>query len=244
MNSPKKILSAIASSPEVHSKERFASPSNNLKVGHKEFRFGPDTFPLRLEKRAIGLRCRKVRIPKAKHLYLAVLCSDDPLWKMGIRSSNDQDRQRDEDIGEVEDIAYEVELPSTHEENGIPSKSVFLEPVDDSMALTVPAVDLKMEQYDNEHTPEMEQLDGLGREDSVSQVQGPGARRIKALHFLIVDDVMMNRRMVHRVLSSYRHKVSQSTDGKDCLRVWEEITAAGGAVDVVLMDNSMPIMTG
>ena len=243
MNSPKKILSAIASSPEVHCKERIVSTSNNLKMGHKEFRCGPDTFPLRLEKRAIGLRCRKVRIPKAKHLYLAVLCSDDPLWKMGIRSSNDQNRKRDENIGEVEDTAYELELPSTHEENGILSKS-SLEPVDDSMALTVPAVDLKMEHYDNEHTPEMEQLDGHGREDSVSQVQGPGGRRTKALHFLIVDDVMMNRRMVHRVLSSHRHEVSQSTDGKDCLRVWEEITAAGGAVDVVLMDNSMPIMTG
>ena len=66
----------------------------------------------------------------------------------------------------------------------------------------------------------------------------------RVLHYLVVDDVMMNRRMVHRVLSSYRHKVSEATDGKDCLRVWEEITAAGGAVDVVLMDNSMPIMTG
>ena len=42
----------------------------------------------------------------------------------------------------------------------------------------------------------------------------------------------------------YHHRVSEATDGKDCLRVWEEITAAGSTVDVVLMDNSMPIMTG
>ena len=68
--------------------------------------------------------------------------------------------------------------------------------------------------------------------------------RSRALHFLIVDDVLMNRRMVRRVLSSCFHAVSEATDGRDCLKVLEEITSAGGTVDVVLMDSSMPIMTG
>ena len=77
--------------------------------------------------------------------------------------------------------------------------------------------------------------------DHVSELGKDSAR---VLHYLVVDDVMMNRRMVIRVLSSYHHRVSEATDGKDCLKVWEEITAAGGTVDVVLMDNSMPIMTG
>lgn len=64
------------------------------------------------------------------------------------------------------------------------------------------------------------------------------------LHFLIVDDAPMNRRMVHRLLSTYNFEISEAKDGKDCLRVIDEVQARGGRVDVVLMDNSMPIMTG
>ena len=243
MNSPKRIEPAITSSPDVRCKPGSAPPSNVLKTGDKEFRRGPDTFPLRSEKRVTGLRSRKARTPKAKHLYFAVLCPDDPLWNVGSRSSDDQDRYRveNDNLGGFEDTAYEFEMPSAHDEIGI-----LLIPVHNSIAPTIPAVDLMVEQNDKVHTPEVEQRDGHGREDSVDQVQEPGAKMQKngALHYLIVDDVMMNRRMVHRVLSSYHHIVSQATDGKDCLKVWEEITAAGGTVDVVLMDNSMPIMTG
>jgi Response regulator receiver domain len=64
------------------------------------------------------------------------------------------------------------------------------------------------------------------------------------LHFLIVDDVLMNRRMVHRLLSSYNFQISEAKDGKDCLRVVDAVEAQGGKIDVVLMDNCMPVMTG
>lgn len=64
------------------------------------------------------------------------------------------------------------------------------------------------------------------------------------LHFLIVDDVLMNRRMVHRLLSSYNFQISEAKDGKDCMRVVDAVEAQGGKIDVVLMDNCMPIMTG
>ena len=64
------------------------------------------------------------------------------------------------------------------------------------------------------------------------------------LHFLIVDDAPLNRRMVHRLLSIYNFEISEAKDGKDCLRVLDEVQTRGGKVDVVLMDNSMPVMTG
>jgi Response regulator receiver domain len=64
------------------------------------------------------------------------------------------------------------------------------------------------------------------------------------LHFLIVDDVLMNRRMVHRLLSSYNFQISEAKDGKDCMRVVDAVEAQGGKIDVVLMDNCMPVMTG
>lgn len=66
----------------------------------------------------------------------------------------------------------------------------------------------------------------------------------ESLHFLIVDDVLMNRRMVHRLLSSYNFQISEAKDGKDCMRVVDAVEAQGSKIDVVLMDNCMPVMTG
>jgi PleD family two-component response regulator len=64
------------------------------------------------------------------------------------------------------------------------------------------------------------------------------------LRFLIVDDSAMNRRMLRRLLSAFNYFILEATDGKDCLRVWTESTSAGHAIDVVLVDNIMPIMSG
>ena len=68
--------------------------------------------------------------------------------------------------------------------------------------------------------------------------------RIEPLHFLIVDDVLLNRRMVHRLLSTYDFQISEAQDGKDCMSVLEGVESGGGKIDVVLMDNCMPVMTG
>ena len=84
----------------------------------------------------------------------------------------------------------------------------------------------------------------LSRKDSGKDLFGMVHPPIQPLHFLIVDDVLMNRRMVHRLLSTYNFEVSEAKDGRDCLRMLDEVQARGGRVDVVLMDNSMPIMTG
>ena len=66
----------------------------------------------------------------------------------------------------------------------------------------------------------------------------------RKLTFLIVDDSNMNRRMVRRLLSTCDYRILEATDGKHCLTIWEDIKSSGGYLDVVLMDNSMPIMTG
>jgi CheY-like chemotaxis protein len=86
----------------------------------------------------------------------------------------------------------------------------------------------------------------VSRKDSDKDLAGMVSNLTLAqpLHFLIVDDAPMNRRMVHRLLSTYNFEISEAKDGKDCLRVIDEVQARGGKVDVVLMDNSMPIMTG
>ena len=68
--------------------------------------------------------------------------------------------------------------------------------------------------------------------------------RVEPLHFLIVDDVLLNRRMVHRLLSTYDFHISEAQDGKDCMSVLEGVESGGGKIDVVLMDNCMPVMTG
>ena len=95
-----------------------------------------------------------------------------------------------------------------------------------------------------EPTSEMYPAYRMGQELSGDQEREADSKISKVLHFLIVDDVVMNRRMVRRVLSSSCQLISEATDGRDCLKVWEEITSTGGTVDVVLMDSSMPIMTG
>ena len=84
----------------------------------------------------------------------------------------------------------------------------------------------------------------ISRKDSEKDLAGLIQPPNQPLHFLIVDDVLMNRRMVHRLLSIYNFEISEAKDGRDCLRVLDEVQARGGRVDVVLMDNSMPIMTG
>jgi CheY-like chemotaxis protein len=66
----------------------------------------------------------------------------------------------------------------------------------------------------------------------------------KPLHFLVVDDSMATRKVVHRLLTRERHKVTEASDGQDCLVKYDEAMARGSAVDVVLMDDNMPNMNG
>ena len=83
--------------------------------------------------------------------------------------------------------------------------------------------------------------------DAQNWVEAPKnsfSSRSEPLHFLIVDDVLLNRRMVHRLLSIYDFLISEAQDGKDCMSVLEGVESAGGKIDVVLMDNCMPVMTG
>jgi CheY-like chemotaxis protein len=66
-----------------------------------------------------------------------------------------------------------------------------------------------------------------------------------SLTFLIVDDSMPTRKVVSRILISQKHSVLEAADGRECVRVVEEAMKTDDKViDVVLMDDNMPNMSG
>lgn len=71
------------------------------------------------------------------------------------------------------------------------------------------------------------------------------------LNILIVDDSSPNRKMLKKLLSSCNHKVYEAKDGLECLELLDYATEEGrgtrsavGLIDVVLMDDHMPRLTG
>lgn len=94
-----------------------------------------------------------------------------------------------------------------------------------------------------EHKHSLTDRKGLPRLDDL-RIDGCDGQPPRPLRFLIVDDSAMNRRMLRRLLSAYNYSILEATDGKDCLKVWTDNTSAGRAIDVVLVDNIMPIMSG
>lgn len=57
---------------------------------------------------------------------------------------------------------------------------------------------------------------------------------------LVVDDVSSTRKIVLRMLSRAGYECLEAVDGQDCL----EVVAKHGNIDLVLMDNEMPVMNG
>jgi hypothetical protein len=94
-----------------------------------------------------------------------------------------------------------------------------------------------------EHTHSLTEKKGPTRLEDL-RIDDSDCLTSQPLRFLIVDDSAMNRRMLRRLLSAYNYFIVEATDGKDCLKVWTESTLAGHAIDVVLVDNIMPIMSG
>ena len=74
------------------------------------------------------------------------------------------------------------------------------------------------------------------------------------LSFLLVDDSAMSRKITNRLLSLHGHIVEEATDGLDFLRKMgvhsnpeegsEEGTTLRKSVDVILMDDNMPCLSG
>lgn len=67
----------------------------------------------------------------------------------------------------------------------------------------------------------------------------------KALDMLVVDDSALNRKMMVRLMSSIGHRCTEANDGSTAVDTYRGRQALGGPnFDVILMDNSMPIMNG
>jgi two-component system capsular synthesis sensor histidine kinase RcsC len=65
------------------------------------------------------------------------------------------------------------------------------------------------------------------------------------LSFLIVDDCPVSRKVARRLLVNQGQHVMEAIDGLDCIRIYEEVVEnGGGKLDVILMDEDMPLMSG
>ncbi|KAJ1435092.1 CheY-like superfamily, partial [Ochromonadaceae sp. CCMP2298] len=61
---------------------------------------------------------------------------------------------------------------------------------------------------------------------------------------LVVDDAMMSRKMLVRLLCAKKYTCVQAEDGLQALEVYRELLGRGGRLDAVLMDFEMPQMNG
>jgi CheY-like chemotaxis protein len=61
---------------------------------------------------------------------------------------------------------------------------------------------------------------------------------------LVVDDSMLNRKMMIRLLSSKDHVCEQAEDGEAGIRKYLEMVERGEPPDAILMDYEMPVMNG
>ena len=68
----------------------------------------------------------------------------------------------------------------------------------------------------------------------------------EGLRILLVDDSDLNRKMCRRLLSSYGHEVEEASDGRDCLKKYEEKEKRRMMMqyDLILLDDNMPNLLG
>ena len=71
----------------------------------------------------------------------------------------------------------------------------------------------------------------------------PSLESDRPLHFLIVDDSAMVRKLTSQVVKSFAHTFTEAVDGEDAV---SKVRSADtiGCFDVILMDNQMPRMMG
>ena len=69
--------------------------------------------------------------------------------------------------------------------------------------------------------------------------------RFESMNVLVVDDSVLNRKLLVRLLESRGHRCTEAIDGKDSLRILDQtLLGQEGGFDVVLMDNNMPQLSG
>jgi CheY-like chemotaxis protein len=61
---------------------------------------------------------------------------------------------------------------------------------------------------------------------------------------LVVDDSLMNRKLLMRLLCARSFLCEEAADGQEAIGVYEAARDAGRPFDAVLLDNQMPVMDG
>ncbi|KAJ1435094.1 hypothetical protein B484DRAFT_277379 [Ochromonadaceae sp. CCMP2298] len=79
---------------------------------------------------------------------------------------------------------------------------------------------------------------------SPARVGSPGPPKTSAGFLLVVDDSLMSRKMLVRLLCAKKYTCVQAEDGLQALEVYRELLGRGGRLDAVLMDFEMPQMNG
>ena len=67
------------------------------------------------------------------------------------------------------------------------------------------------------------------------------------LRILIVDDSKLNRKMMNRLMTDKGHFCTEASDGDVALQIYDQCASVSDDAfpfDVILMDNSMPVMSG
>ncbi len=81
-----------------------------------------------------------------------------------------------------------------------------------------------------------------------NQITGvPSLSEYSSLHFLIADDVMLNRMIIEGLLKPQGHKVTHATNGEEVLGIIEKSGYFKGEIkpfDIILMDMEMPVING
>ena len=70
------------------------------------------------------------------------------------------------------------------------------------------------------------------------------AASLRGLRVLIVDDIEMNRRVVHEQISSWGMRNGSYASAEEALRAIREAQAAGDPFDLVIADYQMPEIDG
>ena len=84
----------------------------------------------------------------------------------------------------------------------------------------------------------------LERAREAHPADGPEPEQLKGLKVLMVDDNATNRRLLRETLNQWGMIPIEAPGGKAALTALEAIQAAGGCVDMAILDHHMPDMDG
>ena len=78
----------------------------------------------------------------------------------------------------------------------------------------------------------------------VQAAEVPFSAKMLPKRVLVVDDVLSNRKMLMRILTSKGYVCEQAEDGQQAIDVYRASLASGNLFDAITMDYEMPVMNG